>query len=711
MATIERTESKDIPVAQLDPAVLAELTRLAMTLRGKSPHEVASQDLIRQRRDFLMESIGQAEEANTTFERIIGGDDLQPVAYLERGAIAARAVARIDLGRDSFGTGFLIAPRLLITNNHVLPDGAAAERARAGFRYEVDIDDKELLPTEYRLRPSEFFFTHVKLDFTVVAVEPTAQGIATPLSYFGYLPLIETTGKVLECEWLTVIQHPGGGRKQICVRENQFIKRDGDVIWYTTDTKPGSSGSPVFNNDWFVVALHHAGVPEKRDGVIQRNPDGTEKWIGNEGIRVSRIVQTLKEAHPRHPLLQPLYEATPATARITIPASASRPAAPKVLVKEARMPDTRTVTVPVDVTLQLLPDGQVVVVSTGAGGQRTESTSIVAADLLEAKKKPKAKFDSPFDEDYSKRKGFDPNFLGGGAARVSLPDLGAANRAVAAPLIDPIGANKHVLHYHNFSVVMHKDRRLPIYSAANVSFGNRFDMSRPTDVWRRDPRILAEHQLENWFYARNNFDRGHMTRREDLEYGATAKAALISAADTCHWTNCVPQHARFNQNKEIWQGIERYILEQSILSGEVNAQIITGPVLDGGDPDYKEIQYPLQFWKVVAALVPKTNKLFATAYIASQEEVIAQFGIEVTEVPFGAYKTFQTKISEIERLTGLSFHCGSGDKDRLSEFDALNNQRPGTAGRRRRSRTQESTGRALPDNYYEIVDLDDIQLP
>ena len=61
-----------------------------------------------------------------------------------------------------------------------------------------------------RARPSELFFTRKELDFTVVAVEPTAQEGATPLSDFGCLPLIEATGKVLEGEWLTVIQHPDG---------------------------------------------------------------------------------------------------------------------------------------------------------------------------------------------------------------------------------------------------------------------------------------------------------------------------------------------------------------------------------------------------------------------------------------------------------------------------------------------------------------------
>ena len=189
-------------------------------------------------------------------------------------------------------------------------------------------------------------------------------------------------------------------------------------------------------------------------------------------------------------------------------------------------------------------------------------------------------------------------------------------------------------------------------------------MNRPPDVWRRDTRILAEYQIENWYYASDKFDRGHLTRREGLEFGDDPQAALISASDTCHWTNCTPQHERFNQNKEIWQGIERYILESSIYNNHINAQIITGSILDGGDPEYRNFQYPLQFWKIVAALDSK-GSLFATAYLAGQEEVIAQFEIEITEVPFGAYKTFQTKIAEIERLTGLTFVSGAKDQTPL----------------------------------------------
>lgn len=702
MATILGADDPNRASASWDPQVLADLIRLATSLREKPPNEVAPTSVLQTRRQFLDESLRDRSEAATTFERIIGGDDLQPVVYLERGSIAARAVARINIVGQGYGSGFMIAPRVLLTNNHVLPDADTAERAKANFHYEVDLADTDVGPLVFDLRPSELFYTLKDLDFAVVAVEARSSSGAVPLSSFGYLPILETVGKVSEGEWLTIIQHPEGDRKKICVRENQFIKRDDRYLWYTTDTNPGSSGSPVFNNDWYVVALHHAGVPEKRDGVIQKNPDGSVKWIGNEGVRASRIVKALKQAHPNHPLLLPLYAATPASARITAPLTESKlPAAPP---KGPPMTDSNSASKTIEVTLNI-EDGHVELVSARTP-QGTESVAAPAV-FLERSQRRTASFDAPFDDDYSTRKGYDPNFLGNGSKRVGLPQLSPALEAVAAPLIKPQGDNKYVLKYNNYSVVMHADRRLAIYSAANITFGDRFDLSRPTDVWRRDPRILTKHQIENWYYASNQFDRGHLTRREDLEYGKTVKAALMSAADTCHWTNCTPQHARFNQNKQVWQGIERYILEQAILEDNVNATVVTGPILDEGDPVYRNVQYPLQFWKVVAAL-KSDGSLFATAYIAGQEEIIAQFGIEVTEVPFGAYKTFQTTVAEIERITGLTFVCGANDSKKLRDADPM--QQPAGRRRRRRSRPEEVSGLALPEGYFEISDVDDIQL-
>ena len=97
MATVAELSGTDRVSVTLDPVALAELIRLAISLRNQKPTDVAPADVLQSRRDFLRESLGETREADTVFERIIRGDELQPVSYLERGSIAARAVARIEL--------------------------------------------------------------------------------------------------------------------------------------------------------------------------------------------------------------------------------------------------------------------------------------------------------------------------------------------------------------------------------------------------------------------------------------------------------------------------------------------------------------------------------------------------------------------------------------------------------------------------------------
>lgn len=691
----------------------ADIRALAGKIEDKRPADIASAHAQQDRFTFLVDSLDSLDEARTVFERVLQGNELQPISYLERGAVAARAVARIAIrgpAGSGWGAGFLIAPGVLITNNHVLPDPATAASSLAQFEYELDLADREQGPVSFTLQPQVLFHTSVPLDFTVVAVAPTSDSHGTSLDAYGCLPLLEVTGKVFEGEWLTIVQHPAGQRKQLCVRENRFIKRTDDHLWYSTDTLAGSSGSPVFNNDWFVVALHHSGVPELKNGVKQtldgrdydpRTMQDTDiKWVANEGVRVSRIVQTLKTVLPDHPLLAPMYAATPHSARITT--NTARPdIAPHTPPEAKTMPDARF---PLDIALRIEADGTAHVIGQGGAVEAN-----FGKEKAKARKAPKLTV--PFDPDYSTRNGYDADFLGA-KARVPLPTLTPALLAEAAPLLSPPkGADPHVLKYWNYSLVMHARRRLAIYSAANVDFGGRFAISRPEDVWRRDPRIKAEHQLENWYYSSNKFDRGHLTRNEDMEYGDTVQAALASAADTCHWANCTPQHSGFNQSKEIWQGIERYILESTIkdLTRKIRAQVITGPVFDEGDPEYRKVPYPVQFWKVVVALDeerPAGDQLVATAYIASQAQVISDQGIEAA--PFGAFKTFQTTVAEIERLTGLLFK-GADGKPPLREIDPLAKRpprsplSPGGGG-------LESAFAGAPKGYLSLQDLEDIEL-
>lgn len=281
--------------------------------------------------------------------------------------------------------------------------------------------------------------------------------------------------------------------------------------------------------------------------------------------------------------------------------------------------------------------------------------------------------------DYSDRTGYSADFLKPGKrdGRVFLPTLSKALLAQAVRLEGR--PTVFVLPYHHYSVVMHRERRFALYSAANVDFSGRFDMPRPKDRWLVDRRVPESVQTVAAFYEGNQLDRGHLTRREDMEYGPSRPLALATAADTCHWTNCVPQHSKFNQGRELWQGIERHILEDTVAPDQFRAQVLTGPVFDAADPmldRFPESPYPLRYWKVAAA-INASGKLFGTAYVLDQRGVINQFGLRGTpEVPFGPYKTFQTTIAEVERLTGLTFQAGKGSRRvPLSEFDPMARRR------------------------------------
>jgi endonuclease G len=81
---------------------------------------------------------------------------------------------------------------------------------------------------------------------------------------------------------VTIIQHPNGGLKQIALTANQVVGLWEHRLHYTTDTMPGSSGAPVFNDLWQVIAIHHAG------GNLQVNDKGDRRFF-NEGILMSAI--------------------------------------------------------------------------------------------------------------------------------------------------------------------------------------------------------------------------------------------------------------------------------------------------------------------------------------------------------------------------------------------------------------------------------------
>jgi endonuclease I/V8-like Glu-specific endopeptidase len=272
-------------------------------------------------------------------ERMMGHNDLVDVGFLERGYLAGRAVGRISVGAPDahYGTGFLISPRLLMTNNHVLADPAEAARGYVEMNFQAGLDGRALQPVAFALEPDAFFTTDRPLDFTIVAVAERSDSGAE-LADFGWLRLIEQPGKVLLGELLNIIQHPNAEPKQLALRENRLTDRLPLMLHYETDTAPGSSGSPVFNDQWEVVALHHSGVPEtdkdgnwlSTDGTIWTPDMGEERvhWVANEGVRVSGVLRALREQQltgPAAELRAQVSEAAPPPTTRFSPAGQAAP--------------------------------------------------------------------------------------------------------------------------------------------------------------------------------------------------------------------------------------------------------------------------------------------------------------------------------------------------------------------------------------------------
>lgn len=239
-------------------------------------------------------------------ERLIGRNNLTPIAFLENGVQASRSVGRITISGPGggHGTGFMVSPSLLLTNNHVLRGTEEASRSKVAFAFQDGIDGSPLVPAVFQLEPLRFFVTDRALDYSLVAVAPRgAQGEA--LSSFGRLVLSEAQGKVVVGEFVNIIQHPRGEPKQIALRENQIVDVLERFLHYESDTREGSSGSAVFNDQWEVVALHHSAVPKTDaegrplsvDGTVWRPQMGEQQlaWRANEGVRISRVLRALHE--------------------------------------------------------------------------------------------------------------------------------------------------------------------------------------------------------------------------------------------------------------------------------------------------------------------------------------------------------------------------------------------------------------------------------
>lgn len=214
-------------------------------------------------------------------EEIIGEDTLRHIYILNLALEAEKAVVHLRTPKG-MGTGFAIAPNLLMTNNHVIPSRETAEKTEYTFNYQLDINGKECQIQTVHALPEGAFYTNAELDYTVVTLKDAPN--------FGN-PLILKSKQMRRDDRVAIVQHPGGHLKKISMQNNFVAYADNKVVQYTTSTLPGSSGSPVFDDEFKVIAIHHSG------GMLTE-PSTQRRYLRNAGTSAIALLKDLQANAP-----------------------------------------------------------------------------------------------------------------------------------------------------------------------------------------------------------------------------------------------------------------------------------------------------------------------------------------------------------------------------------------------------------------------------
>ncbi len=224
--------------------------------------------------------------AEPTLERVLGSTGVQTLKWYRTGLDRSKAVALVcDSNDTGIGTGFLLKGAdlcdelpadevFVITNAHVVseevagalhPDGAIIRFEALGVADEFGITE-----VIFSSPPEE-------LDVSVLRIDKAAPEVE-PIPVAPRLPVADGDQRVY------IIGHPLGGGLSFSLQDNLLLDIEDPRIHYRTPTEPGSSGSPVFNSQWKLIGLHHAGGT-----VMPKLNDKEGSYAANEGLWIQSI--------------------------------------------------------------------------------------------------------------------------------------------------------------------------------------------------------------------------------------------------------------------------------------------------------------------------------------------------------------------------------------------------------------------------------------
>lgn len=239
-----------------------------------------------------------ATQREGKLEALLGSDKYKSHTWLNRMLRRAQGVARIWKGTRGIGSGFLVPGGILsdrwadhdvlVTNNHVIATEPRLSITIPPKKAEITFDAlHELGPDQPRFKVAEVLEESLfdELDFTIMRLDKAVDGIEDyPAIDDEDLPSVEEKARIY------VIGHPLGGELSYSIQDNKILGMNEQFIHYRSPTEKGSSGSPLFDEEWNLIGLHHAGSK-----YMERLDDPDETYEANEGIPLPAIRSAINE--------------------------------------------------------------------------------------------------------------------------------------------------------------------------------------------------------------------------------------------------------------------------------------------------------------------------------------------------------------------------------------------------------------------------------
>ena len=187
------------------------------------------------------------------------------VGFLKQALAQTDAVCRVEIPSKGIkGTGVLITEQLVLTNYHVLEyqengvleDNALDVTLRFGCFTGEDGKETEGKCFSLNRQKAIVCSSHWReLDYVLLQVDGSIRGEEKlkPVKW-------ETNSYLAPQMGLHLLQHPEGDSMKLSISHDGItgVYPQRGVVQYVNQSALGSSGSPCFDENWKLVALHHA---------------------------------------------------------------------------------------------------------------------------------------------------------------------------------------------------------------------------------------------------------------------------------------------------------------------------------------------------------------------------------------------------------------------------------------------------------------------